>query len=314
MNSGRVITRAFASITLPLVSVALLSAGEGCAESNFSSLSSTPLRYHDEAEVTAWMKSLPARAPGITQYKVIGTSFEGREIGVISIGDDVTRVGSRKPSIVINATHHGDEKIGTESSLHLIETLIEERDRPEIARMLAHYVFHVQPIVNPDGHFLGTRLDSRQRDINRDYAYPGRPDRRAFKTPEARAVRDLIDGEDVQAAIALHSGTEGVLWPWCHTREAPPDAPFLTRLAWRTARSLGTTARQSWHDYPSAGEFTDFVYWRQKAPALTIEVDRRHMPHPSQINTISARTTKGILAFVGELMKSSESRDIAANH
>jgi len=308
MKSGYAIAH-----TVVLVAVSL-STGTARAGTSIAALNTTPLRYHDEAEVTSWMKALPARAPEMVQYRVIGTSFEGREIGVISIGNDVTRVGARKPAIVINATHHGDEKIGTESSLHLIETLIEERDRPDIARMLARYVIHVQPIVNPDGHYLGTRLDSRQRDINRDYAYPGRPDRRAFKTPEARAVRDLIDGEDVQAAIALHSGTEGVLWPWCHTREAPPDAPFLTRLAWRTARSIGTTARQSWHDYPSAGEFTDFVYWRQKAPALTIEVDRRHTPHPSQINTISARTTRGILAFVGELMKSSESRDIAANH
>lgn len=279
-----------------------------------ASLAGVPLRYHSESEVTSWMKSLPARAPEIVQYKVIGNSFEGREIGVVSIGNDVTRVGARKPAIVINAAHHGDEKIATESSLHLIETLIQDRDNPEVARMLARYVFHIQPIVNPDGHRLGTRLDSRQRDINRDYAYPGRPDRLAFKTPEARAVRDFIDSEDVQAAIALHSGTDGVLWPWCHTREAPPDAPLLTRLAWHTARSLGTSARQSWHDYPSAGEFTDFVYWRQKAPALTIEVDRRHMPHPSQINAVSARTTRGILDFMRELMKSTDSRDIAANH
>ncbi len=271
------------------------------------------LRYHTEAEITAWMKSLPAREPDLIQYRIMGTSGQGREIGIITIGFGPLRDRANKPAIVINATHHGDEKIATESALHLIETLIADQRQPEIATMLARYAFHIQPLVNPDGHEMGTRDDADHRDINRDYSYPLRPDRQSFKTPEARAVRDLVDSVNVQAAVALHSGTDGVLWPWCHTKEAPPDAPFLTRLAWRTARSIGTVARQSYDDYPSSGEFSDFVYWRHHAPALTIEVDRRRMPHPSQINTIAARTTRGILDFVNEFMKSTDGREVASD-
>ena len=266
-----------------------------------------PLRYHSEPEITAWLKALPLRDPNLVQYRSIGTSNQGRDLGLVTLTAGPVQLRNPKPAIIINATHHGDEKIATESALHFIETLIVDQDKPEVTAMLSRFVFYVQPLVNPDGHAGGTRADAAHRDINRDYSYPLRSDRLSFKTREARAVRDLIDSLDVGAAIALHSGTDGVLWPWCFTKEAPPDAPFLMRLAWRTARSIGTVARQSHHDYPSSGEFSDFVYWRQQAPALTIEVDRRRQPHPSQINTISARTTRGIFEFMNEFMKAGDS-------
>ncbi len=271
------------------------------------------LKYRSERDITAWMKSLPVLEPDLIEYQTIGTSLQGRGIGVVSIGLATTQGRQAKPAIVINATHHGDEKIATESALRFIETLIADQHQPEIATMLSRYTFHIQPLVNPDGHEMGTRDNAARRDINRDYSYPLRPDQLSFKTPEARAVRSHIGSLDIKAAIALHSGTDGVLWPWCHTKDAPPDAPFLTRLAWRTARSIGTVARQSYDDYPSSGEFSDFVYWRHRAPALTIEVDRNRMPHPSQINTISARTTRGIMEFMNELTKSDDARDIASN-
>ena len=272
-----------------------------------------PLKYHGTSEINAWLKSLPARAPDLIEYHPIGTSLQGREIGVVSISSGTPQSRNTKPAIVINATHHGDEKIATESALHFIEKLIADQHQPEIAAMLERYTFHIQPMVNPDGHQMGTRDNADHRDINRDYSYPMRPDHLSFKTPEARAVRRHSSSIDVKAAIALHSGTDGVLWPWCHTKDAPPDAPFLTRLAWRTARSIGTVARQSYDDYPSSGEFSDYIYWRHHAPALTIEVDRRRMPHPSQINTISARTTRGIMEFMNEFVKSTDARDIASN-
>jgi predicted deacylase len=278
-----------------------------------AAVKSRPLKYHSEIEITAWLKALPAREPDLIEYHTIGTSLQGREIGVVSIGFGAGQNRNTKPAIVINATHHGDEKIATESALHFIETLIADQHHPEIATMLARYTFHIQPMVNPDGHEMGTRDNAAHRDINRDYSYPLRPDHLSFKTPEAQAVRNHAGTIDIKAAIALHSGTDGVLWPWCHTKDAPPDAPFLTRLAWRTARSIGTVARQSYDDYPSSGEFSDFVYWRHRAPALTIEVDRNRMPHPSQINTISARTTRGIMEFMNELTKSDDARDIASN-
>ncbi|NBQ52642.1 MAG: hypothetical protein EBU49_03555, partial [Proteobacteria bacterium] len=278
-----------------------------------SAVKARHLKYRAERDITAWMKSLPAREPDLVEYHTIGTSLQGRGIGVVSIGLATSLGRQAKPAIVINATHHGDEKIATESALHFIETLIAGRHQAEIATMLSRYTFHIQPLVNPDGHEMGTRDNAAHRDINRDYSYPLRPDHLSFKTPEARAVRSHAGGIDIKAAIALHSGTDGVLWPWCHTKDAPPDAPFLTRLAWRTARSIGTVARQSYDDYPSSGEFSDFVYWRHRAPALTIEVDRDRMPHPSQINTISARTTRAIMEFMNELSKSTDARDIASN-
>ncbi|MEY4632088.1 MAG: hypothetical protein RIQ81_2208, partial [Pseudomonadota bacterium] len=247
--------------------------------------SASPLRYHSNDEIITWMKSLSRGSDGFASYQSPGRSAKGREIGVISIGIPQGSEKNAKPAIIVNAAHHGDEKISTAAALHLIETLMSSRrssrtgieaDDQIWAAALERYTFHVQPVVNPDGYESSTREDSQGRDLNRDYAWPARSEALSFKAPETRAVRDFIAGlGSVGGAIALHSGTEGVLWPWCHTKKAPDDAPLLTRLAWRTARAMNTSARQSWHDYPSAGEFTDFVYWRQKAPALTIEVDRR---------------------------------------
>jgi predicted deacylase len=286
-----------------------------------SSKAAPPLRYYTTGEINSWMKNLADNNRSLTRYTPAGMSSKGQEIGILAIGHGTSPDGMQKPAIIINAAHHGDEKISTAAALHLIETLIRSAEDlpppsdPVWASALDRYTFHIQPVVNPDGYRAGTREDAFDRDLNRDYAYPGRNESQSFKAPETRVVRDYLSQLDVRAALALHAGTEGVLWPWCHTSEPPWDAPELMRLAWSAARAMDTSARQSWHDYPSSGEFTDYIYWQRKVPALTLEVHKRKKPHASQIPAITSRTTRAIREFTRELMKNDQSaRELVINN
>lgn len=270
-------------------------------------------RYHSETEVLTESGRIASLAPDRIRHQTIGVSTAGRRISVVIFGLRPDQSMKDKPAIVINATHHGDEKISTEAALEFMETLAEKTQSSGTRELLDKFAIHVQPLVNPDGHALGTRHNARNMDINRDYAYPGSPAGKSFQTQEATVVRDYLSQLNIRGALALHAGTDGVLWPWCHTADSPPDAPYLSRLAWKTATALGTNARQSHDDYPSEGEFSDYVYWRHGAPALTIEVANQHAPHPSRIKEITRRSTRAVLSYIREIAKSDAAKDIALN-
>src|SRR5262249_30871998 len=62
-------------------------------------------------------------------------------------------------------------------------------------------------------------------------------------------------------------------------------------LAMRFSRYL-----QSYDDYPSNGEFIDYLYWKQGTLALTFEVSDDKTPSESQLADIVARSVRGALA------------------
>lgn len=258
-------------------------------------------KYHSQQEISAWLRELAAENPELASFTVLGKSTRDREIAYVRI---TSSRDANPPAIYINGTHHGNEKSSTESVLALTDYLVENAASAEVAPILERFEIYLQPLVNPDGHAANTRGDAYGRDPNRDYAGPEKPDSESFRIPEIQLVRKLVDTKRFRAAIAWHSGMEGVLWPWCHTPTAPLHARVFAAISKLSAEAMGMKlARQSWYDYPTSGEFTDYAYQRHGTLAVTFEASTEGTPPEERLDEITRRAVRGGVTFLREILR-----------
>lgn len=260
--------------------------------------------YHSQEEINGFLRQTAREHPELVRFRTLGYSDQGREINYVIMGKgDVDAL----PSVYLNGTHHGNEKSSTETVLGIVDYVLNHRNDPEIARILETYALYVQPLVNPDGHALNTRGDSRGRDPNRDYAFPERGDEDSFKISSVKLVKELSDKVRFRAAAAFHSGMEGVLWPWCFGPMKNADQDTFYTLSKIAAEAMGMTRfAQSYKDYPTKGEFIDYAYMTHGTLAVTVEVSNDGNPSTSRLAKYVQRGVIGGLSFVHAVMQLDE--------
>jgi len=263
-------------------------------------------KYHSQKEMNEYLQGLAEEFPELVKFHKLGQSEKGLELNYVTItqtdAPDAT-------AIYVNGTHHGDEKSSTESVLAIVDYVVENRDRADINALLKQYLIIAQPIVNADGHLANTRHDALNRDPNRDYAYPGFDESKAFKSKGIQLVRDLMAQYKVRGAIAFHSGMVGVLWPWCHTSSQTQLQDTFYTISKATAQAMDFNYyRQSYFDYPTNGEFIDYAFMKHGTMGVTIEVSSAKNPPASQLASVVKRSVDGTLAYIESIRALDEGR------
>lgn len=265
-------------------------------------MQSTPLsaitfdRYHSQDEINSYLQSKSREYPHLVETKTLGYSRQGRLIQLAMIGP---QDGKHRESVLLNGTHHGNEKSSTEAAIAFMEYFLTNQDDPTIQEISQTFSIYVLPLVNPDGHAADTRTDSQGLDINRDYSYPLRNAEESFRTESSQLIRTLMQKVRFRAAIAYHSGMEAILWPACYTNSPPTDRALFRALSKRTAVSMGYNRYlQSFQDYPSEGEFIDFAYSTYGTLAITMEVSEEHRPAEQMLSKVVERSVRGSLAYL----------------
>ena len=250
-------------------------------------------QYHTQDQINGYLQQLAQDNPTIVHFYHLGDSDEGRPINYITL----TKGSEQLPGLFFNGTHHGDEWSATESILGLTDYLITHKDDPTVSALLTKYVFYLEPLVNPDGHFHHTREDVNGADPNRDYSYPDGQDG-AFKTKIIALMKTLIDSHKFRAAAAYHSGIQEVLWSWCYTADTAPQKDVLYTMGKTAATAMGFDRYlQSFDDYATTGEFIDYAYMTQGTLALTFEVSTVKTPPVSELAGIVSNSIQGAMAF-----------------
>ncbi|MEV4280709.1 M14 family metallopeptidase [Actinoplanes xinjiangensis] len=231
--------------------------------------------YHNYAETIAEINAVVAAFPAIASKRVLGKSYQGRDIVAVKISDNVGTDES-EPEVLYDANHHAREHLTVEQALYLLGQFTRTyASDTRVKNIVDTREIWIIPMVNPDGveydiasgSYRSWRKNRQPNsgssnvgtDLNRNYSYnwgccggssgstssatyrgPS-----AFSAPETRVIRDFVNSrvvggvQQIKAAIDFHSYSKLVLWPYGHT-----TANTATGMNADQANTFATLGRQ----------------------------------------------------------------------
>ncbi|MEA2610916.1 MAG: carboxypeptidase [Chloroflexota bacterium] len=219
-------------------------------------------RYHSYAEMVTEINAVAAAHPTIVAISSIGKSYQGRDLWMAKVSDNVA-VDENEPEVMFDSLHHAREHLSLEQNLALLHWLTDgygPGKDPRITNIVDTHEIWIIFAVNPDGaeyDLTGSPYRSWRKnrqpnagttaigtDINRNYGYRwacchGSSAVKSaityhgsgpFSTPEARAVRDFMASrrvggrQQIRTAITFHTAGQQILWPYGYTMtDVPAD-------------------------------------------------------------------------------------------
>lgn len=184
------------------------------------------MSYHESLE---FLRHMEKQYPDLIDVIKIGTTFEGRDIILVKISQNV-EFADEKPALLYTGSIHAREWIGNELALKFIEYIAENHNiDPELEQSLGVSTIYMVPCLNPDGyeysrkHFSFWRKNRRVNhdgtigvDLNRNFSigfaknsntasnvYGGEE---PFSEAETRAIKEFVDAHsNITIALDYHS-------------------------------------------------------------------------------------------------------------
>ncbi|EFL17270.1 M14 family metallopeptidase [Streptomyces sp. C] len=236
-------------------------------------------RYHNYAEANAEIDQRIAQYPGIMSKRIIGKSYQGRDLIVIKISDNVG-TDEAEPEVLFTAHQHAREHLTVEMALYLLKEFGSKYGtESRITNMVNQREIWIIPDLNPDGGEYDIATGSyrswrKNRQPNSGSSYVGTDENRnwdykwgccggsstskssetyrgpaAESAPEVKAVSDFVRSrvvggkQQITAAIDFHTYSELVLWPFGYTYN--DTAPGLTADDLAAYKKIGTSMAAS---------------------------------------------------------------------
>ncbi|XP_029963681.1 probable carboxypeptidase X1 isoform X1 [Salarias fasciatus] len=119
-------------------------------------------RHHNYKEMRKLMKSVNDACPDITRIYSIGKSYTGLKLYVMEISDNPGKHELGEPEFRYVAGMHGNEVLGRELLLNLMQYMCEEYKRGDqrVVRLVKDTRIHLLPSMNPDGYELAFKKGS----------------------------------------------------------------------------------------------------------------------------------------------------------
>ncbi|WP_455362072.1 M14 family zinc carboxypeptidase [Streptomyces sp. SYSU K21746] len=220
-------------------------------------------KYHNYAEMSAEINQRVAQYPSIMSKRVIGKSYQGRDIVAIKISDNVA-TDENEPEVLFTHHQHAREHLTVEMALYLLREFGEDyATDSRIKNAVNGREIWIVPDLNPDGgeydiasgSYRSWRKNRQPNanssaigtDENRNWNYKwgccgGSSGSKGSDTyrgaapesaPEVKVVADFVRSrvvggkQQIKAGIDFHTYSELVLWPYGYT--TADTAPGLTQ-------------------------------------------------------------------------------------
>jgi murein tripeptide amidase MpaA len=214
--------------------------------------------YHTYAEMVTEINAAQTAHPDIVQVRSIGKSYQGRDIWVAKVSDNVG-TDENEPEVMFDSMTHAREHLSLEQDLALLRWLTDGYGTDSrITDIVNTREIWIVFMVNPDGaeyDLTGSPYRSWRKnrqpnagttaigtDVNRNYGYhwaccggsssskssPTYHGSAAFSTPEARVIRDFMASrriggrQQIRTAITFHTAGQQILWPYGYTKTDVP--------------------------------------------------------------------------------------------
>lgn len=120
--------------------------------------------YPSSAEVRAFLESLAQEYPGLTALETVGTSWQGRPILGIRLGNEAAGDPDARPALYLDGQHHAREPISGLCVLYTLWYLLSQYGRDPLAtHLLDTRTVYAIPSVNPDGNDIWLADNFAQR-------------------------------------------------------------------------------------------------------------------------------------------------------
>ncbi|WP_406356085.1 M14 family metallopeptidase [Streptomyces sp. NBC_01635] len=210
-------------------------------------------RYHNYAEMNAEIDQRLSAYPNIMSKRVIGRSYQGRDIVAIKISDNVT-ADENEPEVLFTHHQHAREHLTVEMALYLLRELgAGYGSDSRITNIVNNRELWIVPDLNPDGGEYDIATGSYRSwrknrqpnsgssyvgtDLNRNWDYrwgccngsSGSTSSETYRgsapesAPEVKVVADFVRSrvvggvQQIKAGIDFHTYSELVLWPFGYT-------------------------------------------------------------------------------------------------
>ncbi|MBT1095393.1 M14 family metallopeptidase [Streptomyces sp. Tu102] len=210
-------------------------------------------RYHNYAEMTSEINSIVSANPSIASQRVIGTSYQGRNIVAIKISDNVG-TDEAEPEVLFTHHQHAREHLTVEMALYLLRELTSDYGSDSrVTGLVNNREIWIVPDLNPDGGEYDIATGSYRSwrknrqpnsgssavgtDLNRNWAYrwgccggsSGSTSSETYRgasaesAPEVKVVANFVrtrvvgGKQQITAGIDFHTYSELVLWPFGYT-------------------------------------------------------------------------------------------------
>ncbi|MGW1727046.1 M14 family metallopeptidase [Streptomyces sp. NPDC002306] len=210
-------------------------------------------KYHNYAEATAEIGQRLAAYPSIMSRRVIGKSYQGRDIVAVKVSDNVATDES-EPEVILTFHQHAREHMTVEMALYLLRELgAGYGSDSRVTDMVNNREIWIVPDLNPDGgeydiasgSYRSWRKNRQPNsgssyvgtDLNRNWNYKwgccggssGSASSETYRgasaesAPEVKVVADFVRSrvvggkQQITAGIDFHTYSELVLWPFGYT-------------------------------------------------------------------------------------------------
>lgn len=292
-------------------------------------------RHHYYNDMELFLKKFSSEYSSITRLYYIGKSVQGRLLWVMEISNNPGVHELGEPEFKYIGNMHGNEVVGRELLLNLIEYLCRNYGTdPEVTQLVNSTRIHIMPSMNPDGYEMSQegdvdgiqgRNNSNNYDLNRNF-----PDRFNLITdprqPETIAVMNWAKSYPFVLSANLHGGSLVVNYPFDDNLEdvvgyskSSDDAVFrMLALAYSQENAQmhdgnpckelhsyeeffqdGITNGAAW--YNVHGGMQDWNYVNTNCFEVTIELGCYKYPPAAELPKYWEQNRKSLLQFIHQV-------------
>ncbi|XP_037533421.1 carboxypeptidase D [Nematolebias whitei] len=293
-------------------------------------------RHHDFADMELFLRKYNSEFSSITHLHSIGRSVKDRELYVMIISDNPKVHEHGEPEFKYVGNMHGNEVVGRELLLNLIEYLCRNYGTDsEVTWLVNNTRIHIMPSMNPDGYEEATegdvkgykgRNNSNKFDLNRNF-----PDQFVTITdprqPETQAVMEWVKSTPFVLSANLHGGSLVVNYPFdddkerirgSHYSKSPDDEVFKqVSRAYSEENPLmhnghpcenlypqeyfqdGITNGAEWYTVP--GGMQDWNYVNTNCFEVTIELGCIKYPWANDLPKYWEQNWRALLKFIQQV-------------
>jgi len=243
--------------------------------------------FHTYDQLVAEMQQAALDHPNIVILDTLGYSVQGRMILGAKVSDNPA-IEENEPEFRIIGNHHGNEYMGFEIGLNMLQYLTDNYGSiTQVTHLVNDLETWIIPMMNPDGRTAGSRYNSNGVDLNRDYGYiwtgeGGGP--YGFSQPETRAIRLHGLEHNFSISLSFHTTAAYVNYVWNYRPFPVPDSAFIVDISRPYATTTGYTLIEGYDWYQTYGDCNDWSYGSRGDIDATIETGNTDIPGTCNLN------------------------------